>query len=77
MNRTFIRDMMRTLAIVMILVSCGETVYFMGSITENSYRNSLERNNQYYYRRGKMEYYQPKEKVEQEQTYDKEGQGLL
>lgn len=63
--------MMRILAVVLILVSCGETVYFMGAITENSYRNSLERNNQYYYRRGKIEYNQPKDKVESEQTYYK------
>lgn len=41
MARLYIRDLMRSLVIVFIMISCGETLYYMSDLSEKSNKRPL------------------------------------
>ena len=64
MSRLYIRDLMRSLVVVFIIISCGEALYYMSDTANKSSKKPIND-----YERPYSNYYQVEEKNDTDTTY--------
>lgn len=71
-DRSFFRDMFKALAVIFIMISCGQSLYYINDITENSNGRkvkSKEKSEVIHQNDDRLEYYYQEEKLDSDTVY--------